>query len=90
MSEKKMWNIYHEYDEPDGDWYCSVDRSDYIGTVYATDEEIREYLEKWDKPEEAGHCTMTGTMYEHTVRAELLVPMDISDFGPPYYVPTEE
>ena len=90
MSEKKMWNIYHEYDMSDGEGYGSFHECDYAGTVSATDEEIQEYLEKWNKPEKHDHCTLDGDLYYHTVRAEVLEVVDISKFGPPYYVPTEE
>lgn len=56
---KKLWNIFHAYDV-DGGFGDPVGVEDLVATVEATDDEIKEFVEKWNKPEcyEKPYCYM--------------------------------
>ena len=47
---KKLWNIFHGYDV-DGGFGDPVYQEDLVATVEATDDEIKEFVEKWNKSE---------------------------------------
>ena len=47
---KKLWNIFHSYDV-DGGFGDAVNREELVATVEATDEEIKDFIKKWDAPE---------------------------------------
>lgn len=50
MSEKKLWNIYHCYGA-DGGFGDYVPQTVNVGTVEATEDEIKDFVDKWDQPE---------------------------------------
>lgn len=54
MSEKKLYAIYHTYDT-DGGFGDAIPQTDHVATVMATEEEIKEFLDKWCKPEVYEH-----------------------------------
>lgn len=83
MEEKKVWDIVHEFDMPDGDWYGCFRDSHHVATVLATDREIKDFLEKWDKPEIFGHCTLDGDMEEHHIIAMESKPLPIEELNTP-------
>lgn len=63
---KKSWNIFHQYDV-DGGFGDPVATEDLVATVEATDEEIKEFLRVWNKPEvySRPYCDL----YHHGVQA---------------------
>lgn len=90
MAEKKIWNIYHEYDDfLSSDGWQAFNQRDLMATVYATYEEIKAFLEKWDKPVVCGHTNCNGDAYEHSVVAEEACIQDISEFKP-YWAEEDE
>ena len=44
-----LWNIYHHYDNC-GEYGDAIHVRKHVGTIAATEEEIAEFLKKWDKP----------------------------------------
>lgn len=79
MSEKKLWNIFHCYDTDGGFGDC-VPQEDLVGTVEATEEEIKEFLKKWDKPEiyEEPYAAMLC----HAVRVVPVEVVELKGFEP--------
>ncbi len=73
---KKYYNIYHMSDIYDGRSSVPVQQHKYIGLVYATEEEIKEFLEKWNKPRVYYH--MYDVLYEHLVTA---VPVEVKELN---------
>lgn len=77
--EKKLWNIFHSYGT-DGGFGDYVLQENLAGTVEATDEEIKEYLEKWNKPE------IYDTPYDeldcHNVTAEEIIVKKLHELEP--------
>ena len=47
---KKLWNIFHVYDT-DGGFGDAITQTELVGTVEATDEEIAEFVKKWNNPQ---------------------------------------
>ena len=77
MEEKKfLWNIVHEYDV-DGGFGDAICKEARIATVYATTEEIKAFIAKYDKPYEYDHPY--AALYCHGVRADEITPVDISE-----------
>ena len=79
MSEKKLWNIFHCYGT-DGGFGDYIPQEDHVGTVEATEEEIKEFLEKWDKPEvyEKPYAELDC----HAVRAVPVEVVELKGFEP--------
>lgn len=77
--EKKLWNIYEESDV-DGGFGDAVWAQNLVGTVMATDEEIKEFLEYWDKPRVYDHPY--ADLMEHHIVAEEVHTVDIHGFEP--------
>ena len=77
--EKKLYAIYHNYDEAD-EYGDSVYVSLMVGVLSATEQEIKEFLDKWDKPEV--YDTPYDSLVCHSVRAEEIKILDISSLQP--------
>lgn len=77
--EKKLYAIYHIYDE-DGGFGDAVCIRDMVGVVWATKEELDAFLKQWDKMEvyDIPYATLTC----HAIEAEAIEPTDISQFKP--------
>ena len=74
-----LYNIFHIYDT-DGGFGDAVEKKDFIACVEATEEEIDEFLEKWDKPRIYDHPY--ADLREHEVIAKRVDIMDLSDVQP--------
>ena len=79
MSEKKLWNIFHCY-YVDGGFGDGVLQADLVGTVEATEEEINEFLKKWNKPEV--YDDPYTALECHAVRAEPVEVVEFKGFEP--------
>ena len=79
MSEKRMYAIYHIYDA-DGGFGDAVMEEDHVATVMATEEEIKVFLKKWDKPEVYEHPY--DDLACHHVRAEVVELEDLNTLEP--------
>lgn len=78
---KKLYAIYHGYTQ-DGGYGDGIWAEDHVGTVYATEDEINAYIEKYNKPEvyEKPYDELTC----HHVRAEEIVIADSLNDVKPY------
>ena len=64
MAEKKLFGVYHVYDV-DGGIGDAVEKSDFVGCIYATDEEAKAYVKKWSKPKV--YATPYAKLWHHVV-----------------------
>lgn len=81
MENKNLYAIFHGYDE-DGGFGDAVWVENLTGVVWATDEEIAAYLERYDKPEVYDHPYADLTC--HSLRAEKLSIAENLDQLKPY------
>ncbi len=47
--KRRLWNIYHHYDN-DGEYGDAIPVCQHVATIAATEEEIEEFLKKWNRP----------------------------------------
>lgn len=80
MAEKKLFAIFHYYDEDDDLCDEYGPGRHYAGLVEATDEEIAKFLEKWSKPEVYYHWYRDFVC--HIVKAEEVKAEDPNVFEP--------
>lgn len=73
MSEKKLWNIFHQYQDYEGNY-----DQDLVGTVSATQEEVDEYCKKWSKEK----TSEDGMMYGIVSATEVQPDSDLSTLVP--------
>lgn len=76
---KKLWNVFHGYDV-DGGFGDPVYTKHLVGTVEATDEEMKAFLQKWDQPEVYEHPY--GDLVCHSVRAVEVAVQALDGFEP--------
>ena len=74
-----LYNIYHVYDV-DGGFGDAVEQKDFVGFVEATDDEVVEFLAKWDKPEV--YDRPYSDLYHHHVVAEKVKFSEITRLVP--------
>lgn len=79
--EKKLFAVFHEYDV-DGGFGDAVGTSDFVGCIYATDEEAKAYLEKWDKPKVYAHPYSDLYCFGVKLEEVKIYDGDIMDFAP--------
>lgn len=77
--EKELWNVYEERDE-DGGYGDAVFTQTHVGTVWATDQEIEEFLKIWDRPRI--YDRPYASLSEHHIWVEKVSPIDIKSFEP--------
>lgn len=77
--ERKLYNIFHEY-EVDGGFGDPVGTESLVGTVWATEKEIDEFVAKWNKPVvyDIPYYPLTC----HAVSVEEVDIVDIDSFEP--------
>lgn len=78
-NEKFIWAIFHCYDE-DGGYGDAVPQEVMVGSCMATEQEIEEFLQKWDKPEVYDHPY--DDLVCHGVRAEKIDLKELKDIKP--------
>ena len=76
MADKKLYIIVHYYDV-DGGFGDAIPREEVIATVWATEEETKSFLEKYDKP--YVYDTPYADLECHGVNICELDPIDISE-----------
>ena len=79
MGEKKLWNIFHEYDVDSG-MGGAMPIYDLVGTVEATEDEINRFIQKWNKPEVYDHPY--DDLRCHTVYAKEVKFVDLNELEP--------
>lgn len=77
--EKKLYAIYHGVDE-DGGYGDAVYTENMIGIVKATEEEIKAYIEKWNKPIVYDHPY--ADLSCHNVYAEEISVANLDELNP--------
>ncbi len=75
----KMYNVFHCYDT-DGGFGDAVSQTELVGTVWANDAEIAEFIEKWNKPQV--YDRPYADLYFGTVYAEEVKVVPLSDVTP--------
>ena len=78
--EKKLWNIFHQYQNYDGNFM-----EDLVGTVLATEEEVETFREKWSKGKRGEDGMIYGIVY-----AEEVMPNSSLETLIPYYDEEED
>lgn len=76
---KELYGIYHGFDE-DGGYGDAIYEEVLVGVVQATETEIREFVEKYDKPIVYGHPY--DDLTAHHIRAEKITITDICKVKP--------
>ena len=76
---RKLYNIFHQFDV-DGGFGDAVGKRMHVGLVKATEEEIKNFLEIWDKPRVYEHPY--SDLYEHSVVAEEVKVAELKDVVP--------
>lgn len=74
-----LYNIFHCYDV-DGEFGDAVPKQELIGLVEATDKEVNDFLNLWNKPRI--YDTPYDALYEHIVIAEPVKICELSDLQP--------
>ena len=74
-----LYIIKHCYDV-DGGFGDAVAQETVVGTAMATEEQIKAYIEKWNKPRiyDKPYCAL----YDHSVRAEKIEVSDLDSIVP--------
>ena len=76
MSNKKLWNVVH-YFTVDGGFGDAIPSEEVVATIYATDEEAYEFVEKYDNPYVYDHPY--ADLVCHGVELVEIVPVDVND-----------
>ena len=75
MQEKKLWNIFHQYQNYDVHFI-----EDLFATVLATEEQVETFREKWSKEKRGEDGMIYGIVY-----AEEVMPNSSLETLIPYY-----
>ena len=67
LEAKHLWNVFHEYDV-DGGFGDAIPQRDLVGTAFASEYEVDQYLKKWDKPEV--YEKPYASLYNHGISVE--------------------
>lgn len=78
-SAKEFWAIYHGY-SVDGGYGDAVWEEEMVGVVSATENEIQEFIEKYNNPIVYDHPY--DDLVAHCIRAEKIKIADISEIKP--------
>ena len=76
---KDIWAIFHCYDT-DGGFGDAIPQENMVGACMATEEEINEFLKKWDKPEV--YDRPYADLVCHSVRVERIKLAELKDIQP--------
>lgn len=79
--EKNLYAIYHGADE-DGGFGDAVWTENMVGLAWATEDEVKAYIEKWDKPEV--YDIPYSELICHVVRVERVTALDDISLVKPY------
>lgn len=79
--EKNLYAIYHGVDV-DGGFGDAVCTEDMVGLAWATEDEVKAYIEKWNKPEV--YDIPYSELFCHMVRVERVTVLDDISLVKPY------
>lgn len=79
--KKNLYAIYHRVDV-DGGFGDAVPTEDMVGLAWATEDEVKAYIEKWNKPEI--YDIPYSELFCHKVRVERATALDDISLVKPY------